>query len=315
MRALAPLFVGLLAASCASTPPPSPPSSHAGEPLQPSAWLAAQATRTATVPAGSRPTKTVEPTAPSVASPVNEAHAALGADSFVYVVTDNLRVRSKPEVSDESVKYEPLLWRGALAWVSEGPIRGSAYDWYLIHPLGEADLQHHPDPPPAGWVAEASKDGVPWIAEWGVPCPPTPLGTVSDFDYPPQGMIGLSCFGERTIEFVAMASRWNVDCGTGSSLLEIEPTWLRPCGDHIVLDVESGFAENERAPLFVTLAPDADVDVSPMIESRKWVRVRVKGQYDDPRAQDCHVSSRPRDEPTVRICRSQFVVASLASQP
>lgn len=195
-----------------------------------------------------------------------------------------------------------------------GSSRGSGYDWYQIDPLGEADLQHHPDPPPAGWVAAASKDGVPWIADWGVRCPPTPLGTVSDFDYPPHGMIGLSCFGNWTIEFAAMASRWTIDCSDGTSLLEIEPAWFRPCGDHIVLDVEGGFAQNERAALYVTLAPEADVNVSPKIESGRWVRVRVKGHYDDPRAQDCRVSSGPPEEPTIRVCRSQFVVASLVSQ-
>jgi hypothetical protein len=71
-------------------------------------------------------------------------------DGFAYVVTDDLRMRSKPEVSDASGKYEPLLWKGALAWVAEGPIRGSGYDWYRIVPLGEVDLQYHPDPPPEG---------------------------------------------------------------------------------------------------------------------------------------------------------------------
>lgn len=97
-------------------------------------------------------------------------------------------MRSKPEVSNESIKYEPLLWKGALAWVVAGPVRGSGYDWYRIDPLGEVDLQYNPDPPPEGWVAAASKEGELWIADLGL-CDTslTPLDNVSDFDYPPQG--------------------------------------------------------------------------------------------------------------------------------
>ncbi len=54
---------------------------------------------------------------------------------------------------------------------------GSGYDWYRIDPFGEfdPDVRLHPDPPPEGWVAAASKDGDPWIEDANLPCPPTPM--------------------------------------------------------------------------------------------------------------------------------------------
>ncbi|HET7678081.1 MAG TPA: hypothetical protein VFK38_09540 [Candidatus Limnocylindrales bacterium] len=236
----------------------------------------------------------------------------------MWVVTDDLRVRSLPEVSDRSVKYEPLLWKDALAWVYEGPVQGSGYDWYRIQPMGEVDLQYHPYPPPQGWVAAASKDGEPWIVDWGG-CPMAPLDTVSTFDWPPQGLMGLSCNKGRTIEFVAMASRWEATCDESDWRVLIEPAWFRWCGDRYVLDAEGGFPQWERAPLYFTLAPEAEVDASPGIETGEWIRVRVTGHYDDPRAQSCKLVERdgnasggPTDEDIVLACRSQFVVTSIS---
>lgn len=314
MRQIAVMLIGVVAAGCAFTPAPS-----AATPQSPEASSAPTATapdRTSTVPGSSR---SVGPTvAPSVASTPTEAVLAPRPDSFVYVVTDDLRVRSKPEVSDESVKYEPLLWNGALAWVVAGPIRGSGYDWYRIDPLGEADLQYHPDPPPAGWVAAASKDGEPWIADWGwCDATRTPLDTVSDFDYPAQGLIGLSCFKGRTVEFAAMATRWHFECEAGDARLELEPAWFRQCGDRYVLDADGGFPPFERAALLVTMAPDAEMDVDPAIETGAWVKVRVTGHYDDARARDCgqpsdgNGSADAEREGAVRTCRSRFVVTRM----
>jgi hypothetical protein len=313
------VFIGLLAAGCGSTQGPSAPTPTSG----PSRGAASTSPDRTTSTAPSRPSasQAIERTTPPAARPTPaEAPLAPRPESFVRVVTDDLRVRSKPEVSDQSVKYEPLLWKGALAWVTEGPVQGSGYDWYRIAPMGEADLQVHPDPPPPGWVAAASTDGEPWIADWGG-CPSAPLDTASDMDWPPQGMIGLSCNGSRTIEFVAMASRWEAECEDGDRWLLIEPAWFRGCGDRYVLDGNGGFTQWERTPLFVALAPDAEVDVSRAIETGTWIRVRVTGHYDDPRARGCKLAERdgtvsedPTDEGVVFSCRTQFVVTRLSDQ-
>lgn len=319
MRAMAVVLISLVTAGCAITPVPAPTSSQTGEPSRPPASTAPDPAPTAPDPSRPARSRTFEPsTPPPVVSTPTDAFLSPRADSFVYVVTDDLRVRSKPEVSNESKRYEPLLWKGALAWVAAGPVRGSGYDWYRIVPMGEVDLQYHPDPPPEGWVAAASKDGEPWIADWQVSCS-TPFDTVSDFDYPPQGLFGLSCFGDRTLEFAAMAARWEFECEEGDAQLGLEPAWFRQCGGRYVLDREGGFPPWERAPLFVTLAPEAEVHVDSTIETGAWVRVRVTGHYDDPRARDCRqrpdgsASQHAPPERAIRTCRSRFVVTKLVS--
>lgn len=201
--------------------------------------------------------------------------------------------------------------------MAEGPVRGSGFEWYRVFPMGEADLQYHPDPPREGWVAAAGKDGARWIADWGGSCQ-TPLDTVSDFDYPPQGLIGLSCFGDRNVTLTAMAAQWDIDCD-GSMDQDLEPSWFRVCDHRYVLDAEGGFPPWERAPLYVVIAPEARVDLDQSTTTEDWVRVRVTGHYDDPRARDCTrpagfgLSGDVAQERAIRDCRSRFVVTRLVS--
>ena len=157
-------------------------------------------------------------TATPVATPSNGPNR-LTPDSFGEVVTNDLRVRSKPRVSDDSIKLEPLLWDGALLFVIEGPVAASGYDWFLVRPMGEADLQFHPDPPDLGWVAAASKVGEPWLVAQSFPClRASPLETLSDIDYPPHGLIGLACFGDSPQRFDADLVSGLVDCDPPSTL-------------------------------------------------------------------------------------------------
>ena len=81
-------------------------------------------------------------------------------DTYARVVTDDLRVRSKPGVSDDSKKLEPLLQDGVLLVVLDGPVQASGYDWYQVQPTLTSDTA---GPYPFGWVAAADKDGEPWI--------------------------------------------------------------------------------------------------------------------------------------------------------
>lgn len=68
-------------------------------------------------------------------------------------------MRSEPRVSDDSIKYEPVLPLGTELLVIDGPIGASGYTWYEVEPLSFAGL----DGPGYGWVAMAGKDGEPWI--------------------------------------------------------------------------------------------------------------------------------------------------------
>ncbi len=80
-------------------------------------------------------------------------------NTFVVTVSDRLRVRSEPRVSDDSTKYEPLLPLGTELLVLDGPVSASGYTWYKVAPVSFSRLEG----PGFGWVAMAGKDGEPWI--------------------------------------------------------------------------------------------------------------------------------------------------------
>jgi hypothetical protein len=79
--------------------------------------------------------------------------------STVVTVSDRLRVRSEPRVSDDSIKYSPVLPLGTMLTVLEGPADGSGYTWYRVRPVSFTGLSGPGD----GWVAIASKDGEWWV--------------------------------------------------------------------------------------------------------------------------------------------------------
>ena len=96
---------------------------------------------------------------------------AVKVGSIATVVSDDLRLRSRPEVSDASKKLEPLLQRGRHVFVVKGPVAGSGYRWYEVQPLGSTGDQ---SPGPFGWVAAADKTGEPWIKDGAFVCPKAP---------------------------------------------------------------------------------------------------------------------------------------------
>ncbi len=132
-------------AGCGSTAPTGPQRS-----VNPPASATTTASKTPTTTAA---TPTASPV-PSVAS----VDPFLG--QVVVTVSDNLRVRSEPRVSDDSLKYEPLLPLGTDLKVIGGPTIGSGYTWYEVEPVS-LTLR---DGPGSGWVVAAAKDGEPWIA-------------------------------------------------------------------------------------------------------------------------------------------------------
>ena len=75
-------------------------------------------------------------------------------------VSDRVRVRSEPRVSDDSIRYEPVLPLGTELTVIDGPVSASGYTWYKVAPVSFVGLEG----PGYGWVALAGTDGEPWIA-------------------------------------------------------------------------------------------------------------------------------------------------------
>jgi hypothetical protein len=232
------------------------------------------------------------------------------------VVTNDLRVRSKPRVSDDSIKLEPLLWDGALLFVIDGPVAASGYDWFLVRPMGEADLQFHPDPPELGWVAAASKDDEPWLRAQSFPCiDATPLETLSEIDYPPHGLIGLACFGDSPLRFDADLVSGFVECDPPSTL---DPAWLDPCRSGLAVADPARVAGDPRR-LHVAFDPAVDVDALPEGGSGVEAAVTVTGRFDHRAARTCRLGPGPSTDPRVLPselvvlgCRAQFVVTSIS---
>ena len=133
------IVMGLLVAACASPAIPAPSSTP--------------------LPSISPP-PTASPTAPAATPAPSAGPSNPFLHQVVVTVSDRLRVRSEPRVSDDSIMYEPVLPLGTELTVIGGPVSASGYTWYKVAPVAFALDNGVTE----GWVAMAGKDGEPWIA-------------------------------------------------------------------------------------------------------------------------------------------------------
>jgi hypothetical protein len=78
-------------------------------------------------------------------------------------VSDRVRVRSLPEISDASIKYEPLLPLGTKVTVLDGPVLGDGYAWYHVTAVVTSRQRGVQPIELTGWVAAAGLDGERWL--------------------------------------------------------------------------------------------------------------------------------------------------------
>ena len=90
----------------------------------------------ATVPPAPSETEAPPPVAVLKTPEPNADSVPIAPDSIGVVVTNDLRVRSQPEVSDTSERLTPLLQDGQQVLIVDGPVSGSGYEWYLVAPFG-----------------------------------------------------------------------------------------------------------------------------------------------------------------------------------
>ena len=292
----------LVLSGCAATPASSPQPSKTPEPsFTPE-------------PPNDQPS-TAEPSAPSTSAPSDPPvdSVPIPPDTYARVVTDDLRVRSKPGVSEDSKKLEPLLQRDVVLVVLDGPVQASGYDWYQVVSTSyfEQEVSY-----PSGWVAAADKNGEQWIESEDVECPaaPTNLAELADIFETDQLFYEITCFSGIPLRFTGWLTTPSEWCGLGAEIV-VEPLWIDDCGtapNYLIDDVD-----NEYGPsLHPAWSPEVDLSIAPPVESppEDWPRVEVAGQFDHPAARTCipwNVNGPDSQEPVVFGCRLRFAVTSM----
>jgi hypothetical protein len=126
-RSFAPIvLLGLVLAACGS-PAPSISAAPSGQPTMP---LGTPPSSQPPIAEPSAPSTSTQSAPPADSDPIT-------ADTYARVVTDDLRVRSKPGLSEGSKKLEPLLDRGALLVVLDGPVQVSGPS---LHPAWSPEV-------------------------------------------------------------------------------------------------------------------------------------------------------------------------------
>ena len=152
------LLIGVLAAACAA-PAIGPSARPALTQLPGSALPSPFASPTA----GRVPITSPSSGAPD-ATPTSTG-AGLGPDTIAVVVaTDGLRVRSLPNVGEQSERLEPTLAEGVRVYITDGPVSADGYTWYQAQPY------HDEQALPFGWLAAGSREGKPWIEPFPLGC-------------------------------------------------------------------------------------------------------------------------------------------------
>jgi hypothetical protein len=251
-------------------------------------------------PSGSTdPSSSAPPDATPTGGP-SPAPGALRPGVTAATVADRVRLRSLPEVSDGSIKYEPVLPLGTNLYVMDGPVAANGYEWFRVVPLTFEVRNPEGGGVTDGWLAAGSKQGDPWVMAAAVDCPPAPTGVE-------ELRLGLgerlACFGGVPITFRARL----VLCDCDVDGPAIEPGWFAP-SDLVLIDpTASDEPVDAVRATFLALDPDADVpDPLPVGQL-----VEVTGMFDHPAAAGCQVGGfEAQLEPSLE-CRFDFAVTSI----
>ena len=223
-------------------------------------------------------------------------------------MTDDLVVRSLPEISDQSTIHPTYLQREQLLFVLGEPVAADGYRWYHVVPfdrcLSCSDTPRA-DLPLIGWVAAEAPDGETWIAPLAEEC----TDPQSDPSWRP-GFIALACLGDREVVVEGMLAA----CA-GIVPGFVTPSWLAEVGCELT---PPGFDPTEGGGLGpgnvgFAVAPDTTGalpnDIGP---------IRVTGHLDHPDAASCIESVQTGGSPTppelvVLRCRAKLVATHMES--
>ena len=239
---------------------------------------------------------------PSLASPSSSIPGGgIGPDSLARVVTNDLVVRSLPEISDRSTIDPILLQVGQLLFVLQGPVLGNGYDWYRVAPFSPCCPDVVEPTPLLGWVAAGGRDGEPWIQATTEEC--AFVNPVGNPDWQPD-LLALACLGDREIVFQGTLN-WCASNASG----DVEPLWLAEnyCGL-----LPDGFEQPELGPQFLPFHVGPDGPALPDQDAS----IRIAGHLDDPAAATCRAVRQTEERPippevVVLRCRAAFVVTEI----
>jgi hypothetical protein len=279
---LAAVVIASVTSACATGQEPTPTPKTTG--MQP--------TGSPTPLSTTYPTATPPPTPPPV--------GRLAVDGIAELVTDNLVVRSLPEISAVSEIHPIRLSAPQLLFVLEGPVAADGYDWYRVAPFEAFPDDIAEELPRLGWVA-AGDEGEAWIAPWSGECPEPSTRILRHMAY----FLELACYGdeELTLEGVLGECTYIVP-GT------VSPDWLSSTFCNLWDEGYVGGVDGYElvGPFMFHLEPaDFEVRTGPLQP------VRVTGRYDHPAAQTCEHHPLEGDEPLIPElvvigCRAAFVV-------
>ncbi len=249
-------------------------------------------------PLANQPAAAPSATAEATPSATTRVVGALATDGIAEVVTNDLVVRSLPEISEESIMDPVRLSDGKLLFVLDGPVTADGYDWYQVSPF-DATLSDIADGSPRlGWVA-AGGDGEEWIAPWSADCPEA---SVTALRYTPLPLL-VGCFGDRELTLEGeLGDCTHIVPGT------VSPDWLTTT---FCILYEDNYSGGLVGPFTFHLPPE-DFEV----HEGKGQQVRITGRFDHPSAQTCEHHPLEDEEPeppelVVLGCRGRFVVTEI----
>jgi hypothetical protein len=238
----------------------------------------------------------------------------LRPDTAALAVTDGLRMRSGPEISDASLKLQPLLRKAQAMYVVDGPVEGSGYAWYQVY-VPSANL--------VGWVAAASKTGEPWVAPvaWQCTLGASPQAITAQLSYE---LMHVACFRGRQFTFEGRidthpmsAEQRKHYCPGAEPVARFAPPWLndrahcdfglRPMTD----DRDTGSYDLSSGSVFHPKARDSvRALMARSVTTGMPIHVRVSGHLDDPDARSCTRADLPAVVASLR-CRRIFVITEV----
>jgi hypothetical protein len=188
------------------------------------------------------------------------------------------------------------LPRGTALYVLDGPVTASGYDWYRVAQLTSRTL-------PNGWVASASRDGVPWLEAGTFDCPPVPTDFRALAALPPG--VGLACFPRVPITVHARL----LSCGCDVDGAWYTPEWFHLSdGGELLVDPGATRVSQDPADWFsLNLDPAGD---HPATLSFGKV-VEITGIFDHPAAASCTRTEMDGQPAPDQGCRLSFAVTRL----